>query len=306
MSKTVLVTGATGLVGTALLHYLETSNQWQCRYLTRSKNAKSLHGADAFYWDPDQFEVQDGALEGVDAIVNLAGATVANRWSKGYKAEILSSRVNGLKTLNRALSNSEHSVKQLVSASAIGFYKSDFENSYTEASTQSDPGFLSEVVQRWEAEADRFESLNISVSKLRFGIVFSTRGGALPKLMQPTSIGLGAALGNGEQWQSWIHIEDLVRAIIHSLDSKNEGVYNVVSPYPEKAIEISERLASVMKRPFWLKRSPEFMIKLLLGEMSDMVLQSQKVVPERLLNEGFEFHYPNLTEALTDLIQTRK
>jgi uncharacterized protein (TIGR01777 family) len=306
MSKTVLVTGATGLVGTALLQYLETSNQWQCRYLTRSKNAKTLHGADAFYWDPNQFEVQDGALEGVDAIINLAGATVANRWSKRYKAEILSSRVNGLKTLNRALSNSKHSVKRLVSASAIGFYKSDFENSYTEASTQSDPGFLSEVVQRWEAEADHFESLNISVSKLRFGIVFSTRGGALPKLMQPTSIGLGAALGNGEQWQSWIHIEDLVRAIIHSLDSKNEGVYNVVSPYPEKAIEISERLSGVMKRPFWLKRSPEFMIKLLLGKMSEMVLQSQKVIPERLLNEGFEFHYPSLTEALTDLIRTRK
>lgn len=306
MSKTVLVTGATGLVGSALLQYLETSGQWKCRYLTRSKNAKTLHGADAFYWDPNQFEVQDGALEGVDAIVNLAGATVANRWSKGYKAEILSSRVNGLKTLNRALSNSKHSVKQLVSASAIGFYKSDFENSYTEASTQTDPGFLSEVVQRWEAEADCFESLNILVSKLRFGIVFSTRGGALPKLMQPTSIGLGAALGAGEQWQSWIHIEDLVRAIIHSLNSKNEGVYNVVSPYPEKAIEIAERLARVMKRPFWLKRSPEFMIKLLLGEMSEMVLQSQKVIPERLLNEGFEFHYPNLTEALTDLIQTRK
>ena len=272
MSKTVLVTGATGLVGTALLQYLETSNQWQCRYVTRSKNAKTLHGADAFYWDPDQFEVQDGALEGVDAIINLAGATVANRWSKRYKAEILSSRVNGLKTLNRTLSNSKHSVKQLVSASAIGFYKSDFENSYTEASTQSDPGFLSEVVQRWEAEADRFESLNISVSKLRFGIIFSTRGGALPKLMQPTSISLGAALGAGEQWQSWIHIEDLVRAIIHGLDSKNEGVYNVVSPNPEKAIEISERLARVMKRPFWLKRSPEFMIKLLLGEMSEMVI----------------------------------
>src|SRR6056300_606517 len=306
MSKTVLVSGATGLVGTALLRYLETSSQWQCRYPTRSKNAKSIHGANAFYWDPDQFEVQDGALEAVDAIVNLAGATVANRWSKRYKAEILLSRVNGLKTLNRALSNSEHSVKQLVSASAIGFYKSDFENSYTEASTQSDPGFLSEVVQRWEAEADRFESLNISVSKLRFGIVFSTRGGALPKLMQPTSIGLGAALGAGEQWQSWIHIEDLVRAIIHCLDSENEGVYNVVSPYPEKAIEISERLAGVMKRPFWLKRSPEFMIKLLLGEMSEMVLQSQKIIPERLLDEGFEFHYPKLTEALTDLIQTRK
>lgn len=306
MSKTVLVTGATGLVGTALLRYLENSNQWQCRYLTRRKNAKPLHGAEAFYWDPDQFVVQDGALEGVDAIVNLAGATVANRWSKGYKANILLSRVNGLKTLNRTLSNSEHSVKQLVSASAIGFYKSDFENSYTEASTQSDPGFLSEVVQRWEAEADRFKSLNISVSKLRFGIVFSTRGGALPKLMQPTSIGLGAALGTGKQWQSWIHIEDLVRAIIHGLDSKNEGVYNVVSPYPEKAIVISEQLARVMKRPFWLKRSPEFMIKLLLGEMSEMVLQSQKVVPERLLNEGFEFDYPNLTEALIDLIQTRK
>ena len=306
MSKTVLVTGATGLVGTALLQYLETSNQWQCRYLTRSKNAKTLHGADAFYWDPNQFEVQDGALEGVDAIVNLAGATVANRWSKRYKAEILSSRVNGLKTLNRALSNSKYSVKRLVSTSAIGFYKSDFENSYTEASTQSDPGFLSKVVEQWEAEADHFESLNISVSKLRFGIVFSTRGGALPKLMQPTSIGLGAALGAGEQWQSWIHIEDLVRAIIHCLYSKNEGVYNVVSPYPERALEISERLARVMKRPFWLKRSPEFMIKLLLGEMSEMVLQSQKVIPERLLNEGFEFHHSNLPEALTDLIQTRK
>jgi hypothetical protein len=306
MSKTVLVTGATGLVGTALLKYLETSKEWQGRYLTRRKNAESLHGADAFYWNPDQFHIQEGALDGVNAIVNLAGATVANRWSKRYKTEILSSRLNSLKTLYLALSDSTHSVKQLVSASAIGVYKSDFETSYSESSTESDPGFLSEVVQQWEAEADRFESLNISVNKLRLGIVFSTRGGALPKLMQPTSIGLGAALGAGEQWQSWIHIEDLVRAIIHSLNASSEGVYNVVSPHPEKAFEISERLARVMKRPFWLKRSPEFIIKLLLGEMSEMVLQSQKVIPERLLKEGFEFHYPNLTEALTDLIQTRK
>ena len=306
MSKTVLVTGATGLVGTALLKYLETSKEWQGRYLTRRKNAESLHGADAFYWNPDQFHIQEGALDGVNAIVNLAGATVANRWSKRYKTEILSSRLNSLKTLYLALSDSTHSVKQLVSASAIGVYKSDFETSYSESSTESDPGFLSEVAQQWEAEADRFESLNISVNKLRLGIVFSTRGGALPKLMQPTSIGLGAALGAGEQWQSWIHIEDLVRAIIHSLNASSEGVYNVVSPHPEKAFEISERLARVMKRPFWLKRSPEFIIKLLLGEMSEMVLQSQKVIPERLLKEGFEFHYPNLTEALTDLIQTRK
>jgi len=304
--NTVLVTGATGLVGTALLKYLETSKEWQGRYLTRRKNAKSLHGADAYYWNPDQFHIQEGALDGVNAIVNLAGATVANRWSKHYKTEILSSRLNSLKTLYLALSDSTHSVKQLVSASAIGVYKSDFETSYSESSTESDPGFLSKVVQQWEAEADRFESLNISVNKLRLGIVFSTRGGALPKLMQPTSIGLGAALGAGKQWQSWIHIEDLVRAIIHSLNARSEGVYNVVSPHPEKAFEISERLARVMNRPFWLKRSPEFIIKLLLGEMSEMVLQSQKVIPERLLKEGFEFHYPNLTEALTDLIQTRK
>ena len=304
--NTVLITGATGLVGTAFLKYLETSKEWQGRYLTRRKNAESLHGADAFYWNPDQFHIQEGALDGVNAIVNLAGATVANRWSKRYKTEILSSRLNSLKTLYLALSDSTHSVKQLVSASAIGVYKSDFETSYRESSTESDPGFLSEVVQQWEAEADRFESLNISVNKLRLGIVFSTRGGALPKLMQPTSIGLGAALGAGEQWQSWIHIEDLVRAIIHSLNASSEGVYNVVSPHPEKAFKISERLARVMKRPFWLKRSPEFIIKLLLGEMSEMVLQSQKVIPERLLKEGFEFHHPNLTEALTDLIQTRK
>ena len=304
--NTVLITGATGLVGTAFLKYLETSKEWQGRYLTRRKNAESLHGADAFHWDPDQFHIQEGALDGVNAIVNLAGATVANRWSKRYKTEILSSRLNSLKTLYLALSDSTHSVKQLVSASAIGVYKSDFETSYRESSTESDPGFLSEVVQQWEAEADRFESLNISVNKLRLGIVFSTRGGALPKLMQPTSIGLGAALGAGEQWQSWIHIEDLVRAIIHSLNASSEGVYNVVSPHPEKAFKISERLARVMKRPFWLKRSPEFIIKLLLGEMSEMVLQSQKVIPERLLKEGFEFHHPNLTEALTDLIQTRK
>lgn len=304
--KTVLVTGATGLVGKAFLQQVETSNKWHFRYLTRRKNAKPLHGADAFYWNPACLEIQEEALNGVEVILNLAGASVSNRWSKPYKAEILSSRINGLKTLYRAISASKHSVKQLISASAIGFYESDFEKSHSEDSTASDNGFLSNVVQQWEAEADRFESLNISVSKLRFGIVLSTQGGALPKLMQPTSVGFGAALGSGNQWQSWIHIKDLVRAMIYTLDTGGKGVYNIVAPHPERAIDLAQTLAKQMKRPFWLKRSPEFIIRLLLGEMSEMVLQSQKVIPQRLLNEGFEFKYPKIDEALSDLIQTKK
>jgi uncharacterized protein (TIGR01777 family) len=304
--KTVLVTGATGLVGKAFLQQFETSNKWQCRYLTRRKNAEPLHGADAFYWNPACLAIQEEALNGVEVILNLAGASVSNRWSKPYKAEILSSRINSLKTLHSAISASKHSVKQLVSASAIGFYESDLEKSHSEVSTASDTGFLSNVVQQWEAEADRFESLNISVSKLRFGIVLSTQGGALPKLMQPTSVGFGAALGSGNQWQSWIHINDLIRAIIYKLDAGGKGVYNIVAPHPERAIDLAQTLAKVMKRPFWLKRSPEFIIRLLLGEMSEMVLQSQKVMPQRLLNEGFEFKYPKIDGALSDLIQTKK
>lgn len=303
--KVILITGATGLVGTALLGFLNQKPEYELRYLTRSKKPTTYLNATGFHWDPSKFELDRDAIKGVDVIINLAGASVAERWSARHKKAILDSRIDSLETLERALKKTK-GVSKLISASAIGIYKSDLAAMYTEDSTEFDSGFLSDVVQKWESKITTCAALVEHTHILRFGIALSTKGGALEKLIQPAKLGFGAALGNGTQWQSWIHIDDLVRLIEWVIVSDAPALLNAVAPNPVTAAELSRKLSHTLHKPFWLKRIPEPLVRILLGEMSEVVLQSQRVLPKAAREVGFNFNFSTIETALDDLIRCGK
>ena len=229
----VLVTGATGLVGQAIVKVLRQKGI-PVNYLTTSKGKiTSTEDFQGFYWNPAKGEIDLDCFENVQAIINLAGASIAKRWTPNYRKKILSSRINSLRTLRKGLEQSgNREVECLISASAIGIYPDSFSEYYDENQTKMDDGFLGEVVQKWEAEADTFEKLKIGVAKIRIGLVLSNNGGALPKMAQPVKKFLGAPMGSGEQWQSWIHIEDLAQMFVFAVENNLKGVYNGVAPNP--------------------------------------------------------------------------
>ncbi|WP_338039319.1 epimerase [Maribacter litopenaei] len=208
----ILITGATGLVGTELVSQCLTKGH-EVNYLTTSKDKlESKTNYKGFYWNPKKGEIDIRCFEGVSTIVNLAGASISKRWTTSYKDQILQSRIDSLDTLYRSLNQlPSHSVTSIISASAIGIYPDSLSNYYEESEEQIDNSFLGKVVLAWEEKADEFKKLGLLVSKIRTGLVLSNRGGALPRMAQPVKYYAGAAFGSGQQWQSWIHLSDLAR-----------------------------------------------------------------------------------------------
>lgn len=297
--KKLLITGATGMVGNRLIELLREKN-YDLHVLSTRKNAK-MEGVQFFYWNPNRFEMDESALDGVEGIIHLAGATVSKRWTTSYKQEIFDSRTRTGETLFKALAKiGNHSVKKLVSASAVGYYSSHPNKLYSE---NDEPGsdFLSQVCQHWEAAADKFSQLGIAVAKLRIGIVLGRTGGVLQQLETPTKFGLGAPLGNGRQWMSWIHVDDLCRMFIYAIETENfVGAFNAGAPNAVTNKEFCRTLALVMKKPFFAPPIPAFALKLALGEMATIALMSQKVSAEKALRIGFQFKFNDLREALED------
>lgn len=297
----VLITGATGMIGSELTRLCHEKGI-DVNYLTTSKSKISKEeNYKGFYWDAKSCEIETGCLDGVKTIVHLAGATIAEPWSPSYKKTIIKSRIETAALLLKTLRENEHQVENFISASAIGYYPSSLQKLYYEDFPQASETFVGEVVKKWEAAADEFEQEGLDVAKIRVGLVLSKDGGMLVKVKKPMSINLGAPLGSGKQWQSWIHIEDLAGIFLFAIENELSGVYNAVAPNPVTNKELTKELASQMGKAVWLPNVPAFVLKGLLGEMSEIVLSSQLVSSDKIQSAGYSFKFKNLSRALGDL-----
>ncbi|MBU2525003.1 MAG: TIGR01777 family oxidoreductase [Bacteroidetes bacterium] len=301
----VLITGATGLVGREIVEKCWEKN-WEVHYLSTAQDKLvTTDNYKGFFWDPNSGFIDADCIKGVSAIIHLAGASVSKRWSDSYKEEILQSRIITTQMLIHLLKNHpQHQIKHIISASAIGLYPDDAFKTYQENDNHlNESGFLASVVERWESEVDRFNQLGLLVSKIRIGIVLSENGGALAQMVKPISIGLGAVLGNGNQWMSWIHIEDLAGIFIKLTEDRKEGVYNGVAPNPVTQKQMTYTIAKYLGRKIFLPPVPGFVLKLILGEMASLVLSSVRADAKKIMRTGYRFKFNHLDEALENLLK---
>ncbi|MHC5309415.1 TIGR01777 family oxidoreductase [Myroides sp. LJL116] len=297
----VLITGATGLIGKALVQSL-LDLDYKVNYLTTDANKVSGVFTDAigYLWNPYKGEIDLKALDQVEVIIHLSGSNIAGPWSKRGKKHIMDSRVIPGEFLQKTLDSVPNKVRQVICASAIGIYP-DTKDWQTEVTQIYGQDFLAEVVQKWEEQNWKFQKDNRIVTILRIGLFLDKKGGALPKMAQPIKMGAGAILGSGNQEYSWIHHQDLIRLFIFVLEHNCQGVYNAVSPNVVTNMQFTRTLAEVLKRPLLPFKIPAFAIKLLLKQKSILVLQGQKVSCQKVLESGFEFKYPDLKMALEQI-----
>lgn len=298
----IAITGATGLIGSELVK--QCLNQGiEINYLTSKKSSlEKIPYCRGFLWNPTKNEIDISVFEDVSAIIHLAGASVAKRWSSVYKRKIFESRLLSTQLLLSSLQSIDHIVDHYISASGISLYPNSQSLHFSEEYQIRSSSFLSEVVSAWEKKADSFKDVGIKVTKVRTGIVLSRNGGALPQFIRPIKLGVGAAMGNGNQPQSWIHIEDIAGIYLHILNNKLEGVYNGVSPNPSTNKELTSHIATILNKRIWLPNVPEKVMKLALGEMSSLVIEGQWVSSKKIELSGYNFKYKTLDKALTDLL----
>ena len=297
----ILITGASGLIGTALQKSFEEKG-YEMLLASRSepKSERDIQwNADAGFADEDLLR-----LEGLDAVIHLAGESIsALRWTDEKKKAIRDSRVHGTRTMIEAFARLEKKPKVFISASAVGFYGDRGDEEMTETSSVGDT-FLSEVSKEWESESRRAEDMGIRTVLLRNGIVLSKDGGALATMMTPFKLGVGGVVGSGKQWMSWVSLDDAVGIVDYALENENlRGAVNVVSPNPVTNEEFTKTLGEVLYRPTFLPL-PEFAVNLVFGEMGDaLLIDSTRVVPKRLLDSGFKFRYPEIKSALENAVK---
>ena len=294
----ILMTGASGLVGTTLTAELRAAGDTVNRFVRPGTDSTHSNSGDVT-WDPQTGEMNLPAAEGADAVINLAGASIGGgRWTANRKALLRSSRVDLTEHLVTALARLKSPPKIFISASAIGFYGDRGEESLTEASS-SGKDFLSKITRDWEAAAIKVEQFGARTVLARFGIILSKNGGALPQMLTPFKLGAGGKLGSGEQWMSWISLDDAITAIRTAITDANlRGPINIVAPNPARNADFTRALAKVLHRPAILP-APAFALRLALGEMADaLLLSSQRVIPEKLTQQHFKFQYADLESAL--------
>src|SRR5215213_2898927 len=295
----ILVTGASGLVGTELAPLLESEGHETLRLV---RNAPA--SAEEVRWNPSAGTIDAAALEGVDAAVHLAGENLAEgRWTDEKKRRIRESRVKGTRLISETLAGLARQPEVLVSASAVGFYGSRGDEVLTEQSAAGDD-FLAQVCREWEEATAAAEGARIRVVHLRFGVILSGRGGALKKMLTPFRLGVGGKLGDGRQYMSWVTLDDAVGAIEHALSDKTlSGPVNVVAPRPVTNKEFTKAMGSALSRPTFFS-VPAFAARLAFGEMADAtLLSSQRAEPARLQESGFVFKYPEIEGALRHVLK---
>ena len=304
----LLITGATGMIGRKLTKKL-LSEDFDIHYLTTVKSKlNNFKGAKGFYWNPSQDQIDLACFSGVDTIIHLAGSTVSRRWTKSYKEKIYSSRIKSTQILFKGLKDFKgfHQVKHLVSASAIGIYPSDHNRYFSEESELNPVSFMEKVVFDWESEVNSFQSEGVKIVKLRIGLVLSGKGGILATLKIPIYIGLGAAFGRGKQGQSWIHVDDLVGIFQKAILDKWDGVFNAVAPNPVNQTKLISAISQALNKPYFLPHIPAFLIKIVAGEMSDLILDSHWVTSNKLIDHGYSFQFIDIQKAINNIIRLDK
>ena len=293
----VVVSGATGLVGSALSAELESKGR-NVIALSRSKPSSD----DTIRWDPARGQIDASRLEGVDAVVHLAGENIVGRWTEEKKRKILDSRVQGTRLLAETIAGLSEKPQAMICASAIGYY-GDRGNELLREESEPGGAFLSKVVEEWEAAAEPAQKANVRVANLRFGIVLSPEGGALGTTLPLFKLGGGGKVGSGRQWWSWVALDDVVGALFHALeDDSVEGPVNVVAPNPMTNAEYTKVLGDVLDRPTVLP-APAPALRAVLGQVADeLLLASARVEPAKLKQTDYEFRYPELEGALRHLL----
>jgi uncharacterized protein (TIGR01777 family) len=296
----ITITGATGFIGRRLVRELLQAGH-NLHALGRKRSADLPSGVRFSEWNSVTAEPPPESVATTDAIVHLAGESVAQRWTSEAKQRIRNSRVDGTRNLINALSKQSHRPQVLACASAIGYYGSRGDEVLSETSS---PGrdFLAQVVVDWEQSAGKGQTLGIRVVALRFGVVLGKEGGALAKMLPPFRLGLGGRLASGDQWMSWIHIDDVIGLIRFTLENAGfGGPVNATAPQPVTNAEFTKELATALHRPAVFP-VPRAGLRLLFGEMAEVILASQRVVPEAAQSAGFQFQYPELRPALARLL----
>ncbi len=295
----VAITGSTGLLGTALAAALEARGDEVARI------RRGTAGAGGVDWAPAAGWVREGAFAGCDAVVHLSGASVGEgRWTAARKAELRASRIDATRVLVEHIAALEEKPRRLVVASAVGFYGDRGDETVTEESPRGQ-GFLADMTVDWEAEADRANAAGVPTAMARYGVIFANDAAAFKRLTLPFRFGAGGKLGSGKQWMPWVTLDDAVDATIHLLGSDMRGPVNVVAPVAVTNADLTRALGRVMRRPAFMM-VPQFAMRLALGELADALLfASQRVAPERLAADGFEFSQPEIEGALRSLLQSR-
>ena len=301
----ILITGSTGLVGTALTQDLQRVGHTVCRLIRPGTTTQSIGNTQSFdvNWNPATGEL-GGAAVGADAVVNLAGASIAGgRWTPQRKDLLRSSRVDTTRALVQALAKMSARPRVLVSASATGYYGNRGDETLTE---ESQPGtdFLSGIAKEWESEALKAEALGIRVVRARFGVILSKQGGALPQMIRPFQFGVGGKIGTGKQWLSWIALDDVIAILRLAVENANiTGPLNVISPQPVTNADFTKILATALHRPA-LFPVPAYALRLIFGEMAEaLLLSSQRVLPYQLQKLNYQFQHPDLAAALTAILK---
>jgi uncharacterized protein len=294
----IAITGGTGLVGKALSSHLIQGGH-QVYILTRkSSEPHSINPKYVQWLNPGNTPEKE--LAGIDTIVNLAGATINSKWTDEYKQKIVGSRLRATSEVKRIIEQLPTKPSVLVNASAVGYYGTSLSEEFTEQSNKGSD-FLANTVHHWEASAAQVQSMGVRPVLCRFGVILDKNAGALPRMVLPYKFFAGGKIGSGKQWLSWIHIEDVVRGIIFAIEnSKVNGPVNFTAPSPAAMEEFGTTLSRVINKPHWMQ-VPSFALKILLGEMSILVLEGQRAVPVKLVNAGFTFRYPELEEALKEI-----
>lgn len=291
----ILIMGGSGFIGTQLSKHLQELGH---HVFVGTRSPEKLNAAyPTIAWPLD--ETQDYSQ--IEAVINLAGETINQRWNRSAKERIIQSRVETTRLLVHYISEGILKPKSVINGSAIGYYGTSTQDALTEEAAAGDD-FLAHVTKAWEREADQLLKLGIRLVKARIGVVLGKEGGALPKMLLPYKLYAGGRLGSGKQWVSWIHLDDLVRLFSFCLSQEELiGAVNCTAPHPVQMEQLGRTIAKLLKKPHWLP-APSFAIRLLLGEMADLILKGQQVIPQRALEAGFNFHYPKLEDALGEVL----